>query len=96
MLTLTLVLVSSRVTLLELLGWIAWETGTVAAPSLQSTELALPVFHLPTLPLSHDGSIDQMLKGKEGMVHQLVVKGSTKPFKNLYCLLASVLTSLGA
>jgi hypothetical protein len=37
-----------------------------------STDLALSVFHLLALPLSHD--IDQMLKGKEGMVHQLVVK----------------------
>jgi hypothetical protein len=45
-----------------------------AAPSLRSTDLALHVFHLLVLPLSHDGSIDQMLKGREGMVHQLVVK----------------------
>jgi hypothetical protein len=75
MLILALVLMSLRVTLLELLGWIAWETGTAAAPSLRSTNLALPVFHLPALPLSHDSSIDQMLKGREGMVQQLVVKG---------------------
>jgi hypothetical protein len=70
--------------------------GTTAAPSLRSTNLALPVFHLPTLPLSHDSFIDQMLKGREGMVHQPVVKGSTKPLRNGYCLLASVLTSSGA
>jgi hypothetical protein len=46
-----------------------------AAPSLRSTNLVFPVFHPPALPLSHDSSIDQMLKGREGMVHQLVVKG---------------------
>jgi hypothetical protein len=74
-LILALVLMSLRVTLLELLGWIAWEMGTATAPSLRSTNLVLPVFHLPTLSLSHDSSIDQMLKGREGMVHQLVVKG---------------------
>jgi hypothetical protein len=45
-----------------------------AATNLRSTDLALPVFHLPVLPLSHS-SIDQMLEGIEGMVHQLVVKG---------------------
>jgi hypothetical protein len=46
-----------------------------AAPGLRSTNLALSVFHLPSLPVSHYGSVDQMLKGREGMVHQLVVKG---------------------
>jgi hypothetical protein len=75
LLVLTLMLVSLRVTLLELWGWIAGETGTTAAPSLRSTYLALPVFHLPALPFSHDSSIDQILKGRECMVHQLVVKG---------------------
>jgi hypothetical protein len=74
-LTLMLVLVSLRVTLLELRGWIARETGTTAAPSLRSINLALQVFHLPVLPFSHDSSIDQMLKCRECMVHQLVVKG---------------------
>jgi hypothetical protein len=34
-----------------------------------------PVFHLPTLPFSHNGFVDQMLKGRKGVVHQLVVKG---------------------
>jgi hypothetical protein len=37
-----------------------------------------------------------MLEGREGMVHQLVMKGSNKPLKNMYCLLASVLTSSSA
>jgi hypothetical protein len=96
MLALMLVLVSLRVTLLELLGWIAWGTGTTVAPSLQSVDLALLVFHLAALPLSHDSSINMVLKGREGMLQQQVVKGSTKPLKNMYCLLASVLTSLGA
>ena len=45
-----------------------------AASSLLSTDLALLVFHLSVLPLSHYSSIDQMLKGREDMVHQLVVK----------------------
>jgi hypothetical protein len=40
-----------------------------------STDLAFPVFHLSTLPLGYDGSIDQMLEGREGMFHQLLVKG---------------------
>jgi hypothetical protein len=47
--------------------------GTAAAPSQRSTNLALSVFHLPTLPLSHYCSINQVLKGREGLVHQLVV-----------------------
>lgn len=46
-----------------------------AAPSLKSTDLAFPIFRLPALPLGHDGSINQMSERREGMVHQLVVKG---------------------
>jgi hypothetical protein len=53
--------------------------GVAATPSLRSTDLAFLIFHLLALPLDHDGSINQMLKGREGMVHQLIVKGSTKP-----------------
>jgi hypothetical protein len=70
--------------------------GMVAAPGLRSTNLALSVFHVSVLPLSHYCSINQMLKGREGMVNQLVMQGSAKPLINLYCLLASVLTSSGA
>jgi hypothetical protein len=70
---LVLVPISVRVTLLELLGWIAWETGTTVVANLRSTNLALLVFHRSLLPLSHYCSINQMLKGREGMVHQLVV-----------------------
>jgi hypothetical protein len=40
-----------------------------AAPGLRSTNLALLVFHLSVLPLSHYCSINQVLKGREGMVH---------------------------
>jgi hypothetical protein len=57
-LTLMLMLVSLRGTLLELMGWIAWKMWTTAALGLRSTDLALHVFHLPVLPLGHDGSID--------------------------------------
>jgi hypothetical protein len=70
--------------------------GTVVAPGLRSTNLAFLIFHLPALPLSHYSSINQVLKGRECVVHQLIAQGSTNPLKNLYCLLASVLTSLGA
>jgi hypothetical protein len=46
-----------------------------AIPNLRSTNLAFPVLHLPTLPLSHNSPVDQMLEGREGVVHQLVVEG---------------------
>jgi hypothetical protein len=47
--------------------------GAIVALELRSTNLALSIFHLFTLFLSHDCSIDQVLKGEEGMIHQLVV-----------------------
>jgi hypothetical protein len=75
LLVLTLMLVLVLVTLLELLRWVAWVAGMAATPGLRSTNLAFPVFHLPTLLFSHNGSIDQMLEGRESVVHQLVVKG---------------------
>jgi hypothetical protein len=71
--TLVIVLISLRVTLLELLWWIASETRADATPSLWSTNLALPIIHPLALPLSHYCSINQMLEGREGMVHQPVV-----------------------
>jgi hypothetical protein len=46
-----------------------------ATPDLRSTDFAFPILHLPTLPFSHDCPIDQMLEGRESVVHQLVVKG---------------------
>jgi hypothetical protein len=46
-----------------------------AAASLRSINLAFHVFHLLAVPLGHYGSIDQMLEGRQSMVHQLVVKG---------------------
>ena len=45
-----------------------------ATPNLRSTNLAFPVLHLPTLPFCHDCSVDQMLEGREGVVHQLVME----------------------
>jgi hypothetical protein len=48
--------------------------GTPAGPILWSTNLVLLVFHLSTLPLCHYSPINQMLEGREGMVHQLLVK----------------------
>jgi hypothetical protein len=71
LLVLTLVLVS----LLELLRWVAWVARTAASPGLRSTKLAFPVFHLPTLPFSHNDSVNQLQEGGESVVHQLVVKG---------------------
>jgi hypothetical protein len=73
LLVLTLMLV--LVTLLEWLRWIAWVARTDATPDLRSTNLVFPVLHLPTLPFSHDCSVDQMLEGREGVVHQLVMEG---------------------
>jgi hypothetical protein len=34
-----------------------------------------PILHLPTLPFYHDCSIYQMLEGREGVVHQLIMEG---------------------
>jgi hypothetical protein len=74
-LTLMLVLVTLRVTLLELLGWVAWVAGTTTTLGLRSTNLAFLFLHLPTLPFSPYGSVDQMLQCRKSMVHQVVVKG---------------------
>jgi hypothetical protein len=73
LLVLTLMLV--LVTLLELLRWVAYVVGKTANPGLRSTNLAFPVLHLPTLPFSHYGYVDQMLEGRESVVHQLIAKG---------------------
>jgi hypothetical protein len=43
-------------------------------PGLRSNNLAFPVLHLPALPFSHYGSVDQMLEGRKCVVHQLIVK----------------------
>jgi hypothetical protein len=61
--------------LLELLRWVASETGAIAAPKLRSTNLALVILHLLALLLYHDCSVDQVLKCGEGMVHQLIMLG---------------------
>jgi hypothetical protein len=44
------------------------------APGLGSTHITLPVFHLLTLSFSHDCSVNQMLEGGEGVIHQLVMQ----------------------
>jgi hypothetical protein len=44
-------------------------------PNLRSTNLVFPVLHLLTLPFCHDCSVYQMLEGREGVVHQLIVEG---------------------
>jgi hypothetical protein len=46
-----------------------------ATPNLRSTNLAFPVLHLLMLPFNHKSPVDQMLEGREGVVHQLVVEG---------------------
>jgi hypothetical protein len=49
--------------------------GAIVAPRLRSTNLTLSILHLLALLLSHDCSVDQVLKGGEGMIHQLIVQG---------------------
>jgi hypothetical protein len=51
------------------------------APRLGSTYLVLPIFHLLALPLSHDSSINQMLEGPEGVIHQLVMQGINQAYQ---------------
>jgi hypothetical protein len=46
----------------------------IAASRLGSTDLALAILHLSTLPLCHDCSVNQVLKCREGMIHQLILK----------------------
>jgi hypothetical protein len=96
LLVLTLMLVLVRVTLLELLRWVAWVAKTAATPNLRSTNLAFHVLHLLTLPFCHDCSIYQMLEGGEGVVHQLIVEGINQSSQEAVLILASVLTSSGA
>jgi hypothetical protein len=47
---------------------------TIATSRLGSTDLALAILHLLTLPLCHDCSVNQMLKCREGMIHQLILQ----------------------
>jgi hypothetical protein len=74
-LTIMLSLMLVLVTLPELLRWVVSVAGTAATPGLRSTNLAFPVLHLLALPFSHYGFVDQILEGRESVVHQLVVKG---------------------
>jgi hypothetical protein len=67
MLVLTLMLV--LVTLLEMLGRVAWVAGTTTTLGLRPTNFVLPILHLPTLPFCHDCSVYQMLEGGKSVVH---------------------------
>jgi hypothetical protein len=42
-----------------------------------------PIIRLLALPFSHNVSVDQMLKGRESVVHQLVVKGINQSFQKM-------------
>src|SRR5688500_19785057 len=73
-LPLELLLLRRALVLPILLRWIARETRTIAASRLGSTDLALTILHLFTLPFCHDCSVNQVLECREGMIHQLVLK----------------------
>jgi hypothetical protein len=47
---------------------------TIAASRLGSTNLALMILYLLTLPLCHDCSVNQVLECQEGVIHQLILK----------------------
>jgi hypothetical protein len=49
--------------------------ATTATPVLRSTNIALPILHLWTLPFSHDYPVNQMLEGGESVIHQLIMEG---------------------
>jgi hypothetical protein len=73
-LPLELLLLRWTLVLPELLRLIAWETRAIAASRLGSTDLALAILHLFALPLCHDCSVNQVLKRREGMILQLILK----------------------
>jgi hypothetical protein len=73
-LPLELLLLRWTLVLPELLRLIARETRTIAASRLGSSDLALAILHLLTLPLCHDCSVNQVLECREGMIHQLVLQ----------------------
>jgi hypothetical protein len=58
----------------ELLRWIAREMRAIAASKLRSTDLTLAILHFFVLSLCHDCSINQVLKCREGMIHQLILQ----------------------
>jgi hypothetical protein len=57
--------------------------GATAAYGLRSTDLVLLLLHLPVLSLIHFCSINQVLEGREGMVHQLVMQGINQTSQKL-------------
>jgi hypothetical protein len=73
-LPLKLVLLRWALVLSELLRPVAWETRTIAASRLGSTDLALAILHLFMLPLCHDCSVNKVLKCGKGMIHQLILQ----------------------
>jgi hypothetical protein len=73
-LPLKLLLLRWALVLPELLRWVAWETRTIAASRLRSTDLTLAILHLLALLLCHDRSVDQVLKCGEGMIHQMILQ----------------------
>jgi hypothetical protein len=73
-LPLKLLLLRWTLVLPELLRLIAGETRMIAASRLGSTDLALVILHLLTLPLCHDCSVNQVLERREGMIHQLILQ----------------------
>jgi hypothetical protein len=73
-LPLELLLLRWTLVLPELLRLIARETRTITASRLGSTDLALAILHLLTLPLCHDCSVNQVLECREGVIHQLILQ----------------------
>jgi hypothetical protein len=71
---LKLLLLRWALVLPELLRWVASETRAIAASRPRSTNLALAILHLFTLPLCHDCSINQVLECGKGMIHQLILQ----------------------
>jgi hypothetical protein len=73
-LPLKLLMLGWTLVLPKLLRLIAWETRAIAASRLGSTDLALAILHLLTLPLCHDCSVNQVLECRKGMIHQLILQ----------------------
>jgi hypothetical protein len=53
------------------------------APRLGSTNFAPSVFHLLVLPLYHYSFVDQMLEGRQGVIHQLIMQGINQSSQEL-------------
>jgi hypothetical protein len=73
-LTLKLLMLRWALVLPELLRWVARETRAIAASRLGSTDLTLAILHFFALPLCHDCFVNQVLKCREGMIHQMILQ----------------------